>query len=163
MKAIGAAFFAGILFAIGLCVSGMTNPAKIIAFLDFAGAWDPSLAFVMAGAVGVHAVASRMALRAPRPVWSSRYFLPTRRDVDLPLIAGAAIFGLGWGIAGYCPGPAVVSLVAPSPGLVTFVLAMAVGTLALPLSRAAIRLMKQTSPVHDEPGGPAAPVHRSAS
>jgi uncharacterized membrane protein YedE/YeeE len=139
MKPVVVAFFAGILFAMGLCVSGMTNPAKIIAFLDLAGPWDPSLAFVMAGAVGVHAIAARLALRGSRPVWSDRYFLPTRREVDLPLIAGAAIFGLGWGTAGYCPGPAIVSLVAPSPGLVTFVLAMAVGTLVLPVYRGAVR------------------------
>jgi uncharacterized membrane protein YedE/YeeE len=152
MKAIAAAFFAGVLFAAGLCISGMTNPAKIIAFLDFAGPWDPSLAFVMAGAVGVYAIVARAALRARRPVWSTRYFLPTARAIDFRLIAGAAIFGLGWGIAGYCPGPAIVNLAAPSRGLVTFVLAMATGTLAPPFARAAKRLMKQTNAVNPEHG-----------
>jgi uncharacterized membrane protein YedE/YeeE len=162
MKPVVVAFFAGILFAIGLGVSGMTDPEKVLGFLDVGGSWDPSLAFVMAGAVGVHAIAARLALRASRPVWSDRYFLPTRRAIDLPLIAGAAIFGLGWGIAGYCPGPAIVNLVAPSPGLATFVLSMALGTLALPLSRAGQRLIKQTARVNREPGESAGPARRTA-
>jgi uncharacterized membrane protein YedE/YeeE len=152
MKAVAVAFFSGVLFAIGLCVSGMTNPAKVIAFLDLAGAWDPSLAFVMAGALAVYAVIARLSLRAPRPLWSSRYFLPTARAIDRRLIAGAAVFGLGWGIAGYCPGPAIVNLAAPSPAGVTFVIAMAVGAIASPLARAVHRLMKQTSAVRDEAG-----------
>ena len=116
----------------------------------------------MAGAVGVHAVATRVALPASRPVWASRYWLPIRREIDPRLIAGAAVFGAAWGIAGYCPGPAIVSLVAPSTGLVTFVLAMAAGTLAVPLSRAALRLTKQTGIVRDEPVPPTVGVRRTA-
>ena len=122
-----ASFVAGLLFAIGLGVGGMTQPGKVLAFLDVAGRWDPSLAFVMAGAIAVYAPVARWALRRPAPFCAERFRVPTRRDLDARLVAGALLFGIGWGLAGYCPGPAVVSLAAASSGTVIFVAAMLAG------------------------------------
>ena len=123
------AFTIGLLFGIGLLVSGMANPAKVLAFLDVTGHWDPSLAFVMAGAVAVSAAGYRVARRRGRPVLAPRLDIPTRRDLDPRLLVGAAVFGLGWGLAGLCPGPALTILsVVPAPAA-TFVAAMAVGML----------------------------------
>lgn len=120
MKRLGGSlpFFAGLLFAVGLGVGGMTNPRKVMAFLDVFGRWDPSLLLVMGGAVLVHLPFLRwMGTRPPSG--------PERPDVTL--IAGAAIFGVGWGLSGYCPGPAVVSLASGASGAIVFVLAMLVG------------------------------------
>ncbi len=129
MAATASAFAAGLLFGLGLIVSGMANPAKVLAFLDVTGRWDPSLAFVMAGAVAVSAVGYRVARRRGRPVLATRLDLPTRRNLDPRLIAGAAVFGLGWGLVGLCPGPALTLLtVSPAPAA-TFVAAMVVGML----------------------------------
>ena len=123
------AFTIGLLFGIGLLVSGMANPAKVLAFLDVTGRWDPSLAFVMAGAVAVSAAGYRVARRRGRPVLAPRLDIPTRRDLDPRLLVGAAVFGLGWGLAGLCPGPALTILtVVPAPAA-TFVAAMVVGML----------------------------------
>ncbi len=123
------AFTVGLLFGIGLLVSGMANPAKVLAFLDVTGRWDPSLAFVMAGAVAVSAAGYRVARRRGRPVLAPRLEIPTRRDLDPRLLVGAAVFGLGWGLAGLCPGPALTILtVVPAPAA-TFVAAMVVGML----------------------------------
>lgn len=123
------AFAVGLLFGIGLLVSGMANPAKVLAFLDVTGRWDPSLAFVMAGAVAVSAAGYRVARRRGRPVLALRLDIPTRRDLDPRLLVGAAVFGLGWGLAGLCPGPALTILtVVPAPAA-TFVAAMVVGML----------------------------------
>ena len=121
------AFLSGLLFALGLGVGGMTKPAKVLAFLDVAGNWDPSLALVMAGAIAVYAPASRWALRRSAPLCAARFQVPTRRDLDAPLIVGAALFGAGWGLAGYCPGPALVSLASGASGVVLFVAAMLAG------------------------------------
>jgi uncharacterized membrane protein YedE/YeeE len=123
------AFASGVLFAVGLCVSGMTHPSKVIAFLDFTGQWDPSLAFVMLGAIGVHALFVRYAVRVGRPLFDSAFALAEGRSVDGELVAGAAIFGVGWGLAGYCPGPAVVSVAAFGHNALTFVAAMVFGML----------------------------------
>jgi uncharacterized protein len=151
MREIIVALLAGIVFALGLGISGMTNPEKVLGFLDVAGRWDPSLAFVMIGAIAVHVGAARWAMRAPHPLWSSRFFPGTRRDLDLPLVVGAALFGLGWGTAGYCPGPAIVDLAAPSPSLITFVLAMVAGTL---LSQRTRRFVAERSnPPRSSPAG----------
>lgn len=120
-------FFAGVVFAVGLGISGMTNPAKVIGFLDVTGAWDPSLALVMGGAIGVHLVFAQWSKRAQRPLWADAFVLPKRADVDGRLLAGAALFGLGWGTAGYCPGPALVSLVGLTTGALTFGAAMLAG------------------------------------
>ena len=102
-------FIAGLLFGGGLTVSQMVNPAKVIAFLDIAGDWDPSLAFVMGGALVVTFVGYRLVLRRKAPLFDEKFRLPTRSDIDGPLLLGAALFGIGWGLAGLCPGPALAS------------------------------------------------------
>ena len=122
-----AAFGAGILFAVGLAVSGMTHPRKIVAFLDPTtpgGGWDPSLAFVMIGAISVHFVARRLILRRATPLAAAAFQEPKPAPLDAPLVVGAAIFGIGWGGSGYCPGPSLVTLGAGSLDAVIFVLAM---------------------------------------
>ncbi len=135
-----AALGSGVLFAIGLCLSGMTQPSKVIGFLDFAGRWDPSLAFVMAGALVVYVGAARWARRVPRPRFAPNFQLPHRKEIDAPLVGGAAIFGVGWGLAGYCPGPAVASLASVAPSTVVFVGSMAAGMLSFQLVRHLWRL-----------------------
>jgi len=102
-------FLAGLVFAVGLVLGGMTNPQKIVGFLDVAGDWDPSLAFVMAGAIGVHALSYRFTMRRPKPLLADKFLVPKRSDVDASLVVGALLFGVGWGLVGYCPGPAVVA------------------------------------------------------
>ena len=133
MAATASAFAAGLLFGLGLIVSGMADPAKVLAFRDVTGRWDPSLAFVMAGAVAVSAVGYRVVRRRGRPVLATRLDLPTRRNIDLRLIAGAAVFGLGWGLVGLCPGPALTLLTVLPAQATTFVAAMAVGMLVFRL------------------------------
>jgi uncharacterized protein len=118
------AFIAGLLFAVGLALAGMTQPAKIIGFLDFFGRWDPSLMAVMAGAIAAHVFFARRALRVERPLFAERFDLTPLRHLDARLIAGSAIFGVGWGISGLCPGPALVALVARTPTTVAFAAAM---------------------------------------
>ncbi len=122
-----AGFLAGLVFSIGLCVSGMINPAKVLAFLDVLGAWDPSLAFVMAGAVAVTALGYRLVLRQPHPMLAGQFHVPTRRDIDGRLLAGAAVFGAGWGLVGFCPGPAVAALSTGSTKAIAFLVAMLLG------------------------------------
>lgn len=100
----------GLVFGLGMAISGMANPAKVLNFFDFAGSWDPSLALVMASALLVTAIGYRFALRRERPILEDRFHLPTGRKLDLPLVAGSAIFGVGWGISGFCPGGAVPAL-----------------------------------------------------
>jgi uncharacterized membrane protein YedE/YeeE len=124
---IASTFAVGLLFGLGLLVSGMADPAKVLAFLDVTGRWDPSLALVMAGAVAVSAAGYRLARRRGRPVLAPRLDVPARRDLDGRLIAGAAIFGLGWGLAGLCPGPALTLLTVAPAEAVTFVAAMVAG------------------------------------
>ncbi len=129
MPQIIVALFAGTLFGIGLTVSQMINPEKVLSFLDFFGDWDPSLALVMLGAVGVSAVAFRLALKRPRPVLAAAFQVPSRSDVDGRLIAGGVIFGLGWGLVGWCPGPAIASLALAHAESFIFVAAMIAGML----------------------------------
>lgn len=126
MKAL-VAFFAGVVFAVGLAVAGMTQPSKVVGFLDFFGNWDPSLAFVMGGAVAVNAVLYRWTMRRARPLLEPDFHLPTRTDLDGRLIAGGVLFGVGWGLAGYCPGPAVTSVTTGTTGALAFVGAMLAG------------------------------------
>jgi uncharacterized membrane protein YedE/YeeE len=131
MGAILMALIAGLLFGAGLTLSQMVDPAKVQDFLDFAGiadgSWDPSLAFVMAGGLAVTALGYRLALRRAAPIMAPQFSLPTRKDIDARLIAGAAIFGVGWGLAGYCPGPAVASLAFGNAEALVFVVAMLIG------------------------------------
>jgi len=117
----------GFLFAVGLSISGMTQPSKVIGFLDFTGDWDSSLVFVMGGAVSVSLVLLRFIIRRPAPVHGPRFHLPTKKDIDPSLVIGAALFGIGWGLAGYCPGPGLASLGTGSLEALTFVAAMAGG------------------------------------
>lgn len=121
------AFLSGALFAAGLAVGGMTQPQKVVGFLDLAGAWDPSLAFVMVGAIGVNVVLYRFIQRRKGPVFGAVFQLPSRRDIDPRLVAGAAIFGVGWGVGGYCPGPGLASLASGGVSALVFVVAMAAG------------------------------------
>jgi uncharacterized membrane protein YedE/YeeE len=137
MTRVAIAFACGLLFALGLTVSGMTQPSKVIAFLDVTGDWDPSLAFVMIGAIGVFAPAYRWALRRARPVLCPDFAPPASGAIDARLIIGAALFGLGWGASGYCPGPAITSAAAGGDGVLVFLAAMLTATLvARALTRA---------------------------
>ena len=128
-RALAVAALAGLLFGAGLALSGMVDPAKVLGFLDVAGSWDPTLALVLAGAVGVNLVGYRLAFRRGAPWLTERFVLPTATRVDGPLLAGAALFGIGWGLVGYCPGPALAALSTGSPRVVVFVLAMIAGSL----------------------------------
>jgi uncharacterized membrane protein YedE/YeeE len=127
MAQIAIAFALGIIFAIGLAVSEMINPARVIGFLDVAGRWDPTLLFVMAGALAVTVPFFPLILRRAKPLLAARFFLPTRTRLDGPLVLGAMIFGIGWGLAGFCPGPALAALASGSPAVMLFVLAMVAG------------------------------------
>jgi len=124
------AFASGLVFGIGLIVAGMADPAKVLGFLDLAGRWDPSLAFVMGGAIAVGAVAFRLAGRRTQSLLGHAMRLPTARQVDRRLVAGNLLFGIGWGIAGICPGPALVLLGAGVGQGIIFVLAMLAGMAA---------------------------------
>lgn len=117
----------GALFAAGLVLAGMTQPAKVVGFLDFTGVWDPSLGFVMAGAIAVHLLAYQLVPRLRRPLAAERFALPTRRDVDAPLLVGAALFGIGWGVSGFCPGPALTSTVTGARDALIFAGSMTAG------------------------------------
>ncbi len=120
-------FAVGLTFAIGLGISGMTQPAKVVGFLDVTGAWDPSLAFVMIGAIAVHLMAYRLVPRMAKPLFRPQFGIPTRRDIDGRLVGGAVLFGAGWGIGGFCPGPALVSLTGGMSAALIFGAAMIAG------------------------------------
>jgi len=126
-------FLVGLLFGWGLLLSGMTDPGKVQGFLDLFGNWDPSLAFVMGGAIAVGFFAFALAKKRTTTVVGGALHLPTSRDIDRPLVVGSLIFGAGWGLAGFCPGPAIVSLGAGQAKAVVFVLAMLAGILAYKL------------------------------
>lgn len=121
------AFACGFIFAVGLAFSGMTDPKNVSGFLDVFGEWNPRLLAVMAGAILVHAISFRYIKRRPSPLLASEFHLPLKSRIDNRLIIGAAIFGLGWGIAGYCPGPGIVSMVTLDGGALIFVISMAAG------------------------------------
>ncbi len=126
-------FAIGLIFGLGLLLSGMSDPAKVLTFLDLAGiasgTWDPSLAFVMAGAIAVTFVGFKWVLRRPRPLLGEQFHLPAKRELDLRIILGPAVFGVGWGLAGFCPGPAFTALGFGSSAAVIFVAAMMAGML----------------------------------
>ena len=129
MPLILACFGCGLIFGAGLLISGMTQPEKVLGFLDIFGAWDATLALVMAGAVAVSAAGFALARRRGAPVLATTYHWPTRSDIDAPLVMGAVLFGTGWGLVGICPGPALVNLAGLSQPILVFVAAMALGML----------------------------------
>ncbi len=127
MLALLLSLLAGLLFGAGLAISDMMNPARVLNFFDVAGSWDPTLMFVMAGALATTAIGYRVVLARGRPMVGSTFNLPTAKQIDLPLIGGAAVFGIGWGMAGFCPGPAIAALVSLQPKVWVFVLSLAAG------------------------------------
>ena len=131
MRELIAGLSTGFIFGLGLCLSRMTDPAVVQGFLDVAGAWDPTLIFVMGGGVAVTFVGYRFVLHRKQPLWAPKFSVPSGGAIDVPLIAGSGIFGIGWGLSGYCPGPAVVSLASGRRGVILFVAAMAVGMIAV--------------------------------
>lgn len=121
------ALIAGAIFGVGLGIAGMTRPSKVLGFLDVGGAWDPSLAFVMLGAIGVHAVAVTVARRRSSPLLAPKFSWPSRTHIDMPLLAGAALFGVGWGLGGFCPGPSLTTAASGNLAAIIFVVAMVGG------------------------------------
>ncbi len=146
-----ASFAAGVIFAFGLSIGGMTDPANIVGFLDVAGAWNPGLAFVMGGAVITGFVIFRLAGRRAQPVLGGEFHLPQLRSVDPRLAGGAALFGVGWGLSGFCPGPAIVSVVGGFPSIWIFVASMAVGMVLYGWVRGLLQSAK--GPLATEPDG----------
>ncbi|MBB3329562.1 hypothetical protein BDK63_000402 [Halomonas campaniensis] len=120
-------YIAGLLFGLGLGISGMTDPARVLGFLDLFGAWDPTLMFVLGGAVVTNFIGYRLAFKRTAPIYGEAFQLPTRQDLDGRLIGGAALFGIGWGLSGYCPGPAFASIAGLTGPLVAMLVAMVAG------------------------------------
>ena len=127
MMRLALGFFSGLVFGLGLVVSGMANPAKVLNFLDLAGTWDPSLAFVMGGAAVTAFIGYRLVWRQSAPAMGTNFDVPTNARIDRPLILGAALFGIGWGIGGFCPGPAWTALPLLAPGTLIFLPALLIG------------------------------------
>jgi uncharacterized membrane protein YedE/YeeE len=125
-----ASLAAGLLFGFGLALSGMTHPQKVLGFLDVAGPWDASLLFVLGGAVGVTLLSFRFILRMGKPLLAERFVITRETHIDRPMLVGAALFGVGWGISGYCPGPAIALLAAPNWELLAFLPAAILGAVA---------------------------------
>lgn len=121
------ALISGLLFGAGLIVSEMVNPARVQGFLDWFGVWDPTLAFVMAGALSVTTPAMYLLKKRSRPIFSDKFEWPTRKDIDVRLVSGSVMFGVGWGLTGFCPGPALVSAGSLRPELFLFILCMLAG------------------------------------
>ena len=137
-------FIVGVLFGLGLVVSGLINPAKVLNFLDFAGTWDPSLAFTMAAAIATTAIGYRFVFRRRAPLLGGSFQLPAASDIDARLIGGAALFGIGWGLIGFCPGPAIAALSSGATSTIIFVGAMLAGmALARALDKPSARLAAQ--------------------
>jgi uncharacterized protein len=143
-----AALAAGLLFGLGLTISQMANPAKVLGFLDLGGDWDPSLAFVLAGAVATSAIGFRLVQRVGRPLLAPAFRLPGATRIDRPLLLGAAIFGLGWGLIGFCPGPALAALGLDGSTAPVFVLAMLAGMLLHRLQPSGRAPDQMATPVH---------------
>ena len=124
------ALSAGAIFGAGLALAGMLNPAKVVGFLDIFGMWDPSLGLVMAGGILVNATGHYFVMKRHRPVFNTRFELPTSNNIDRPLLIGSAIFGIGWGLAGYCPGPVVASLLLQPADMLPFLVTLLAGAFA---------------------------------
>ena len=124
------AAIAGLVFGLGLLISGMASPEKVLGFLDLAGPWDPSLALVMGGAIAVGLLGFALVRKRSTSVLGEPMQMPTRKDIDAPLVVGASLFGIGWGLAGYCPGPALVGITAGIPSALIFTVAMLAGMIA---------------------------------
>ncbi|WP_444677057.1 DUF6691 family protein [Halomonas sp. E19] len=120
-------YIAGLLFGLGLALAGMTDPARVLGFLDLFGAWDPTLMFVLGGAVVTTFIGYRLVFRQERPMFGETFQLPTRQDLDGRLIGGAALFGIGWGLSGYCPGPAIASVAGLTAPLLAMLVTMVAG------------------------------------
>lgn len=123
------AFGTGLIFAVGLAVGGMTQPSKVVSFLDFFGDWDPSLAFVMGGAIAVYLPLYMLITKRNTPMFAARFLIPTRRDLDKRLLVGSGLFGVGWGLGGFCPGPGLTSVGSLMPAALVFSAAMVGGFL----------------------------------
>lgn len=147
-------FLLGALFAAGLVISGMTQPSKVVGFLDVTGNWDPSLALVMLGAVVVHASTYRLVRRRRSPLLALSFFVPTRSDINLQLILGSALFGVGWGLAGYCPGPAITSLVALETSTLLFAGALVTSMIGYSLVTGKVSGVPNRKPEDQELGVP---------
>ena len=132
-------FLSGFLFAVGLAIAGMTQPQKIISFLN-PWDWDPSLLFVMVGAVGVHMLTYPLIKKRSTPLLDTKWHVPTRKDVTLRLILGSALFGIGWGLGGYCPGPGLASFSSPDPRALIFVSAMIIGMIVFKITEPYLRM-----------------------
>jgi uncharacterized membrane protein YedE/YeeE len=122
-----AIFFSAFVFAIGLGISGMTDANKVIGFLNAAGDWDPALAFVMVGAIGAHLATFKLITNRPSPLFEAKFSVPTRNDIDARLVVGSGLFGIGWALGGFCPGPALVSSITGAPAALVFVGALLCG------------------------------------
>jgi len=127
MKSFLTAFGSGAIFGVGLVISGMAKPSKVVGFLDVAGEWDASLIFVMVGAIAIHFLGQRLRGRMKRPFFEGEFQLPLSKVIDVRLVTGAVIFGVGWGLGGFCPGPGIVSLGSGSPNALVFVAGMTLG------------------------------------
>jgi uncharacterized membrane protein YedE/YeeE len=125
-----ASFVCGVIFGFGLLISGMTQPTIVLGFLDIFGRWDPTLAFVMAAALIVSGLGFALARKLGRPLLTAQHLWPTRSDIDRPLVVGSVLFGIGWGLVGLCPGPALENLASLSPRVFVFVIAMIAGMIA---------------------------------
>jgi len=139
---------AGIIFGAGLALSDMVNPARVLNFLDIAGNWDPTLIFVMAGGLAITILGYSVVFRRRSPVFGDKFNLPTQRQIDLPLVGGAALFGVGWGLAGICPGPALADLAILEPKVLLFVTAMLIGMILASIWRdrlSATKVLRQSS------------------
>ena len=121
---------AGAIFGTGLALAGMLNPAKVVGFFDIFGMWDPSLGLVMAGGILVNATGHYFVMKRHRPMFDTRFELPTSNNIDRPLLIGSAIFGIGWGLAGYCPGPVVASLLLQPVDMLPFLVTLLAGAFA---------------------------------
>ncbi len=145
MKTILASLCCGIIFGLGLSISEMINPARVIGFLDIAGQWDITLLLVMGSAVFVTLIGFPLVLKQPHPLLSEKFSLPTKSNIDIELLSGASLFGIGWGLAGLCPGPAVAALASLSPSVMLFVAAMLVGLYIAPMIENTLVKIKKPS------------------